>query len=1814
MPETVEASDGLGQEEEEQQETTTLLELQTDDNGDDVVKDQEVTAAAAASVEIEDDPCETEEEEMDIVLPTNEQEEEEEEQVSHEGIVMELDYEPTVTVISSSGLLLESQLMPSAAAAAQLRLTSEAEGDEDKLIQGERKSSIAAADVENKSTITIESIESQVVHGVDEVVIEKPQTCETVQPMTEEIQEEIQSTTVAKQQESQRSLAKSPEIVTCIDDQLQSEAESTQNSLINESTDRSRSASAADKSSSPFSVQESAQSSLNVVETAERSRSASPADKSVSPVTQQESTASLNIGMTADDSRSGSRASQPDLEIKDNELMTKSIFIQESGQSSLNVEAETDRSRSASPAGKSSSLISVQESGQSSLNVAVETDRSRSASPAGKSSSPISVQDSGQSSLNVIETERSRSTSPADKSAPNVAASDGSRSGSRASEPEVQMVKSSLNVAAEIERSRSVSPADKSSSPISIQESAQSSLNVVEAERSRSTSPAEKSISPVAVENLLAVQREAERSRSNSRASESEVQVQSVTPISDRESAQNSLNVVDSERSRSASPADKSSSPISVQESGQSSLNVVAETERSRSVSPADKSAPNVAASDASRSGSRASEPEVQMVKSSLNVAAEIERSRSASPADKSSSPISVQESAQSSLNVLETTERSRSATPSDKSVSPVPQQRESITVSPLNAEKAADVHRMDETTFKDEKQEFIKAAIDEKQTKLAVVDDPMSSLSSGVSDQGSDYRSSSRAADEQSNMKAMEKAAVTQEPLSEIWSVSTDQDEQDSMTLVRDVGSRPILASATSEGVAAEEPISRPISAVSQRSSSPSGRRSADEHNQSMAYECDFKQTTISAVSAQKPTAVDDDDSMTSMGSAVVVEEEFKAETIEKPVVVIAPDAPIRSPMASPAKTSVVSLPTPLHLDDKNDDGIEVEEEIFQCEIKSKVDAVPITPTDKDAPATSSSGAHSLPHEDEEEKKEKEEATGVQQKIEDDNKLPSKSTCEKEEGEDRLHKAETAPEHKESSQSSMAAVSSSPIDSRTREEEEEEEVVEEVSKSDSKSQVEASPKTRQEQEEAANISWPVQLNDVSMVTLAKSVMDETIEFKSHAAPAATQEDHQHFSIAPLTVETVPSPVDQVEEASLSPTFSRSTFVVPLTASTPIDGPEPQLTFNIETNVLKETEEAQPKSSYVKGPMGNVMYEDIPVPSLSYETNIPCTATPKLDEPIAKLTEDEDKKEIEEETQCAAMIQPPLHASYVKGPLGNVIYVSPLETKVKSPSPSPAEFKMDKCDPLAKLPAASAIDPVDKEPLKQESIVLDTLNFKSQQESVAAVAVQQLKPESVSASSSTSVTPRSPMSPNQPSSIQPKEPIATGLQSEPSSLGSEATLSSYSERPDDEDDDVTTAPATPQTSTTNFLSGYEGVQIGTSNKLSTIASSDGGQSCDSSIQHPSLDSNLSSRTYDKLTTVHHLHQPEDTAFSSGPSSWDEREMIANRPSSSTYLAAESLSDRSATSSISHITDDEQEIHIQHQHLKVEAKLSKESIVSPVPSERDYEANKDSMSSVQTSASSDYQLGVESKVDDSASASSARSDYSDRSEREELRASVTPSHSDVSTASETTIGQLIEQQPAVQQQQQQPAVVVEVKATKAELADPKLAPHNIWLKEKEASSSPNPFSDDDAEASSVIYYQQQQTPSNLASDQQQQHQSMIHHSTGEYYAHHDEPHAEAYLYDPEHDDEADQYDPYVAKYGDSYEDDPYHQQQEQEELQHQDGDHQNGNSMTYHNFYDSSSSSNVMAAYEDMNRNGNAAVVPAIEPVTPTRLVSLVQFI
>jgi hypothetical protein len=672
-----------------------------------------------------------------------------------------------------------------------------------------------------------------------------------------------------------------------------------------------------------------------------------------------------------------------------------------------------------------------------------------------------------------------------------------------------------------------------------------------------------------------------------------------------------------------------------------------------------------------------------------------------------------------------------------------------------------------------------------------------------------------------------------------------------------------------------------------------------------------------------------------------------------------------------------------------------------------------------------------------------------------------------------------------------------------------------------------------------------------------------------------------------------------------------------------------------------------------------------------------------------------------------------------------------LETnkvEVKSVTPEPevipqATFQL-KCDPLANLPVVeelvetcskNVVEEVKPKssgdlPMKLDDVVVDK-------------KTEQLKPETidysnVSASSSASVTPKTPLSPNiaRRDVVESKSSAPAALESfsappptrfedddvvrdtsQPSSLdsmevhsnsstswaGAEKRHDEEEEEEEDDDDDVSAA-AMSLTPTINYLAaGYEGVNISTTSKLSTIASSDG--EADGSAQPPSLDSNWSSKTFDKLTLAAESssvrHQPEESAFSSGPSSWDEREPTV-RPNY--YVVSESISDRSATSSIiSHATDDDYPpaekldrsslVSVSSSELNI--KKESNAPVSPVPSSPfstdrcsshgDFEANKDSLSSIQTSeSSSDYHL--ETKVDDSASAiSSTRSDYSDdrsggssidpsllQQQRLEPR-SLTP-RSDISCSSETTepvttsntttttTTQLI--QPG---QQQTP---VELKASsKAELADPKLAPHNIWLKEKDTASSPNPFSDqyadDDTDhseplASSALYYQQQQQQplpvlqQQHLQQQQQQHLSDFdsdRHSdsqsssvpvaeyTDEYYVQHldyvetsqkslHHPHAadevsdqEAYLYESEHDDADHHYHPYSTKYSDSYDEADLYPTEEaiNDDYRHI-GDHQNGNS--YH-YYESSESAittdvahdvahdgNLHGQYEDLNRN------------------------
>ncbi|XP_057379136.1 microtubule-associated protein futsch-like [Daphnia carinata] len=615
-----------------------------------------------------------------------------------------------------------------------------------------------------------------------------------------------------------------------------------------------------------------------------------------------------------------------------------------------------------------------------------------------------------------------------------------------------------------------------------------------------------------------------------------------------------------------------------------------------------------------------------------------------------------------------------------------------------------------------------------------------------------------------------------------------------------------------------------------------------------------------------------------------------------------------------------------------------------------------------------------------------------------------------------------------------------------------------------------------------------------------------------------------------------------------------------------------------------------------------------------------------------------------------------------------------------------ATFQL-KCDPLANLPVVELAAPsktVSEELEKPKSSDLAKLEIVEKTE--------QLKPDvmdyaTVSGSSSTSVTPKTPLSPNLArrevveSKVSPSVQMAATLESfaapptrfedeissQPSSLDSVEVHSTSSatwaatEKHQEEDEDVGSLSLTP---TINYLAaGYEGVNISTSSKLSTIASSDGEAEA---AQPLSLDSNWSSKTFDKLTSAANsstLHRPEESAFSSGPSSWDERE-----PNTRPYcVVSESISDRSATSSIiSHVTDDDYPIE-KHDRPSLDSHLeprtsselsSKKELgvlpASPVPSSPfstdrcsshgDFEANKDSLSSIQTSESSDFHL--ETKVDDSHSAiSSTRSDYSDdrsgssidpsllQQQRLEQR-SLTP-RSDISCSSDATdpittahtiTTELI--QPGQQQ------TSVEMKASsKAELADPKLAPHNIWLKEKDTASSPNPFTDqyvdDDTDhpvtvehASSALYYpQQKQQPhqqqhlSDFESDRHSDSQSSsvpVAEYTDEYYAQHlefveashksSQPHTdevsdqEAYLYESEHDDHDQHYHPYATKYSDSYDEADLYPTEEaiNDDYRHV-GDHQNGNA--YH-YYEGSEQDSIEAnvvghpphQYEDQNRN------------------------
>ncbi|KAI9551657.1 hypothetical protein GHT06_021993 [Daphnia sinensis] len=609
-----------------------------------------------------------------------------------------------------------------------------------------------------------------------------------------------------------------------------------------------------------------------------------------------------------------------------------------------------------------------------------------------------------------------------------------------------------------------------------------------------------------------------------------------------------------------------------------------------------------------------------------------------------------------------------------------------------------------------------------------------------------------------------------------------------------------------------------------------------------------------------------------------------------------------------------------------------------------------------------------------------------------------------------------------------------------------------------------------------------------------------------------------------------------------------------------------------------------------------------------------------------------------------------------------------------------ATFQL-KCDPLANLPVVDLVEPsktVSGELEKPKSSDLAKLEIVEK--------TDQLKPDAmdyatVSGSSSTSVTPKTPLSPNLArrevveSKVSPSVQMAATLESfaapptrfedeisQPSSLDSVEVHSTSSatwaatETHQEEDEDVGSVSLTP---TINYLAaGYEGVNISTSSKLSTIASSDGEAEA---AQPLSLDSNWSSKTFDKLTADSAArHRPEESAFSSGPSSWDEREP-STRPY---YVVSESISDRSATSSIiSHATDDDYptEKHDRpsldsHLEPRTSSELSNKKElgvlpVSPVPSSPfstdrcsshgDFEANKDSLSSIQTSESSDYHL--ETKVDDSHSAiSSTRSDYSDdrsgssidpsllQQQRLEQR-SLTP-RSDISCSSDATdpitTANTITTELIQPGQQQTP---VEMKASsKAELADPKLAPHNIWLKEKDTASSPNPFTDqyvdDDTDhpvpvehASSALYYpQQKQQPQHLSDFESDRHSDSQSSSvpvaeyTDEYYAQHlefveashksSQPHTdevsdqEAYLYESEHDDHDQHYHPYATKYSDSYDEADLYPTEEaiNDDYRHM-GDHQNGNAYHYYEGSEQDSmEANVVGhpphQYEDQNRN------------------------
>ena len=169
-----------------------------------------------------------------------------------------------------------------------------------------------------------------------------------------------------------------------------------------------------------------------------------------------------------------------------------------------------------------------------------------------------------------------------------------------------------------------------------------------------------------------------------------------------------------------------------------------------------------------------------------------------------------------------------------------------------------------------------------------------------------------------------------------------------------------------------------------------------------------------------------------------------------------------------------------------------------------------------------------------------------------------------------------------------------------------------------------------------------------------------------------------------------------------------------------------------------------------------------------------------------------------------------------------------------------------------------------------------------------------------------------------------------------------------------------------------------------------------------------MDSNFSSRTYDKITSSWKADDANDdpapSAFSSGPSSWD----VCEKDSLKTIITTVPADDQSATSSIvSHVTDDytvrmeldrasiisqdssfNETIAERREAKPIETLLTPlvgdSSLIhdtpSPVPSSPFSAEAKDSMSSLQTD-SSDFGNLSESKVDDSAS--SMQSEYSDR---------------------------------------------------------------------------------------------------------------------------------------------------------------------------------------------------------------------------------------